>query len=369
MVNGLREQGHKVFLGNLNEHGNLVWYDGNKTIFEHSGPGESQYLGGIRKYLSLGQYRRFIDEVSDFVRSHGPDVVQFVPETTRLASYLSLSLPKDVLVIQDLKQINLGVDNSLKSVVSDWRMTNGIRLRARYLCDHTLFDYQYAAEAILGENWQAISSVVPLGLDPTFLAVSRPEEPLAGRLDPIRFVYIGIISRFRELETLLYACKELTQETRDFHVDLIGPDRTEGYFKNLINDLDLTDTVEIKDSVPHNNIPHILSSDYEVGLAYNPIRPTWHYQPTGKMLEYYAVGMPIISSDVMSHRDYVEHEVNGLLVPNNPESWAQAMMRFVQDRSFFHRCYQNALERRSANTVADVVRMQEKVYLDLEKKR
>jgi glycosyltransferase involved in cell wall biosynthesis len=86
-------------------------------------------------------------------------------------------------------------------------------------------------------------------------------------------------------------------------------------------------------------------------------------------MEYRALGMPIISSDVLSHQDYVEEDINGMLIPNTEDAWAAAMLRFVQDRDFLDECYRQALAMRKANTIVDVARMHEAVYQRLRNNR
>lgn len=368
-VKELRERGHTVIWGSVDDRGKVIWHNGKTMIHEMNGPDQLIQNGGISRLTAINQYRGFFDEMIEYLRSLKPDVVQFEPDPLKMVWYASRSLSKDTVVIQDIKQINLGVCHKMRAKIGDWRRMNSIRFRGLYTFDHTLVDYRYVAQAVFGENWQKVSSEIPVGIAPSFLTIVRPEQPLADKEEPVRFVYIGVIDKFRELETLIYACKEMTKRTQNFRLDLIGPDRANGYYQDLIEELDIADNVRIKDPVPYEDIPSVLNSGYEVGVAYNPIRPTWHMQPTIKVLEYRALGMPIISSDVLSHHDFVEQGVNGLLVENTVEAWSEAMLRFVYDRQFLDFVYQNALVRRRGNTAADVARMHEEVYLKLLQKK
>ena len=96
---------------------------------------------------------------------------------------------------------------------------------------------------------------------------------------------------------------------------------------------------------------------HDVGLAYVPDRPTWHYQPTIKVLEYRALGMPIISTDVASHREVVEQNVNGLLCADSPEAIAEAMGQFINQPQFFEETLQNARNIRRGNSWLDIADM------------
>ena len=289
-------------------------------------------------------------------------MVQFNDSFLKYAWKLKRELPSRMLFVQDVKQINLQVNEGVRSKIADRRKVSSISLNARFVCDHTLFDYHYAAVAVLGENWQHWSTVVPVGVRPELLELPRPARPYADETGQVRFVYVGALTRLRELEILFGGIRALQENAEGFQVDFIGPDKSEGYYHDLVETWGMGERVRLLPAVPHSMIPETLNAGYDVGLAYNPIRPTWHFQPTIKVLEYRALGMPIISSDVLSHRDYVEEGVNGMLIPNTEDAWAAAILRFVHDRSFLDECYQQALRMRKANTILDVARMHEEVY-------
>ena len=182
----------------------------------------------------------------------------------------------------------------------------------------------------MGSGWQRTdSSVVPVGIDPQFLSykgfdVGEREHRL------VRFIYIGTLSRLRNLEQVLAAARLLQSKTKNFHLDLVGPELTGGYYQSLIDQWGIGEVAAVRNAVPYGQIPDTLNN-YDVGVAYVPDRPTWHYQPTIKVLEYRAIGLPILSTDVASHREVVHDGVNGLLVQDTPESIAAGMERFIVD--------------------------------------
>jgi glycosyltransferase involved in cell wall biosynthesis len=103
-------------------------------------------------------------------------------------------------------------------------------------------------------------------------------------------------------------------------------------------------------------VPAVLAS-YDVGLAYTPDRPTWHYQPTIKVLEYRALGLPIISTDVASHRQFVEENVNGILCGDAPQAIADAMFKFVANPDFLQQVRINASKMREGCSWLDIAKM------------
>ena len=74
---------------------------------------------------------------------------------------------------------------------------------------------------------------------------------------------------------------------------------------------------------------------HDVALALVPERPAdWMYHPTLKILEYRALGLPIIATDFAPNREFVTEGANGLLVSNTAESIAAAMLRFIAEPGF-----------------------------------
>lgn len=359
MAAGLRERGHSVYLGSLDEAGNLAWDDGAGVTAVQPGPlPEDAQVGGMRRRLA---YAQFWGRVRSFLRRLRPDIVQMDPGVTFSPWLLPQRMPPDMRFIFDIKQINVGVRSDAVGRFKEWQMVRSWWYSGRYVYDHTLFDYGLAAEAVMGPQWQRWSTVVPVGINPELLEVPRPAPRPTGSDAPLRFIYIGSLSRFRELERLLEAAQAVAQQNGRFHIDFVGPDKSDGYYQGLIRDLGLADRVSFKPPVPYADIPQLIAG-YDVGLAYNPDRLTWHYQPTIKVKEYRAVGLPILSTAVTSHRDFVEEGVNGLLVENTAQAWANGMLRFIEDASFFERTDRNARIMRCGITIAEVAEMHERVY-------
>jgi glycosyltransferase involved in cell wall biosynthesis len=177
----------------------------------------------------------------------------------------------------------------------------------------------------------------------------------------VRFVYVGTLSRYRKLEHILMAAYLLSQRTTDFEVTLVGPDDTDGYHHRLVQHMTIADRVTIKPPIPYTDIPELLAAA-DVALAYVPPRPDWKLQPTLKVLEYRAIGVPIIASDNAPNREVVESELNGLLVGDSEMELAAAMERFVVDREFLESCCNHARAMRQGRSWTDVARSYENAF-------
>jgi glycosyltransferase involved in cell wall biosynthesis len=287
------------------------------------------------------------------------DVVHVCPNNARLVWLLPLFMPRRIRFVVDYRQIaqreGLGFAGRVRSAWS-----NGMRtVTCRFLFDHATFLHEAGARKVLGPSWARWASVVPLGVDPSFLddLDSVANGGQANRGDKTRFVYLGSLARVRQLEGILHAAKKMMRVTADFQLDFIGPDVAGGYYQRLAEQLELNQVVAFRPPVPYAGVPAVLAN-YDVALAITPEDPPdWKYQPTIKIIEYRAAGMPIIATNFAPNREIVRQEVNGLLVTNSVDEMAAAMLRFVCEPAFLQRCRANAQAMRQGLTWEQIADM------------
>jgi glycosyltransferase involved in cell wall biosynthesis len=303
---------------------------------------------------------------SPFFRRQGPDVVHVCPNAARMVWLLPLFMPRRMRFVIDYRQIaqreGRGFFGKLKS---GW--SNGLRvIYCRFLFDHATFLHEAGARKVLGPSWARWATVVPLGVDPSFLTFQHNSNgatlhDYAAQGGKIHFLYLGSLARVRKLEEILRAVQQMTKSTTDFQLDFIGPDVSEGYYQRLVNRLGLGHVVAFRPPIPYDSVPEILST-YDVALAITPEDPPdWQYQPTIKIVEYRAFGLPIIASDFVPNREIVRHEANGLLVKNSVDGITAAMLRFACDPTFLRRTRARAQAMRQGPTwdkIADMYMQQ-----------
>lgn len=363
-VAGIRRLGHTVWLGEVTPDGDFSWSDGNGNVEIMAGfhrEFDRRAEHPLAPLLTRYTVWQFLRRVRRMLRKLDADIVQVNPDS--MAWFIPLGMPSSMKFIFDVKQINMGVKPTLSSRLRDWGLGLAWRTTAQWFYDYACFDYYRAAERIMGQMWQERAAAIPVGIDRAMLTAKMPALQLAAD-EPVRFLYIGSINRFRELELLLEAIRQAAEKSDRFVVDFIGPDMTEGYYQGLIEKLGIGHVAQLKPPVHYSAVPQLLTN-YHVGLAYNPARPTWDYQPTIKILEYRAVGLPIISTAVRSHSDFVEEGHNGFLVKNHSEQWAAAMLKLIEDRSHLQTIYATAQAMRRGVTHEEVAERHDEVYRQL----
>lgn len=357
----MRALGHEVYIAEAGSDGSLIYRGLDGVILQVAGPNPTRVMGSIPGVSMLSERLRFLQfmgRVRKSIKQIAPDIVQVNPFL--MAWTLPLFMPPKIHFVLDIRQINEAVDDRLITRLRENIAILRKQAWSRLFFEKTCFCHQEAARRILGDNWKKWAEVIPVGVDKGFfqqdLDVKMHEE------GQVSFVYVGTLSRLRNLENILQAAKLLRNRTDRFRVDLIGPDKSNGYYSRVLDELDIASYVAIKPAIPYIRIPSVLAK-YDVGLAYTPDRPTWHYQPTIKVLEYRALGLPIISTDVASHREVVENNINGVLCGDQPQKIAEAMFKFAGDRAFLHKMTSNASTMRGGCSWLDVAGMYvDKVY-------
>ncbi len=362
----LRDRGHDVWFGQRNESGDLAWHNGAGIVAILPGmaslPKNLRRVPILAPILKRAYYLAYIRRVRKFLKHYKIDVAQILPPPY-LPQVFPLFMRKNTKFVFAVKQMNLGVRKDAIGRLKDKILINSRAMSIRYFYDHGVFDYHLTAIAVLGPNWSKWAKAIPLGLNPRLFEVQFPIQD--DTLDrPVSFLYIGTISKFRQLEKIILAAKEVASITKDFVIDIIGPDNTGGYYHQLVKDQGLEQVVKVKPPVPYETIPDLMTG-YDVGLAYTPNYLTWQYQPTIKILEYRAVGLPILSTNVAAHRDIVQDGINGVLVEDAVDDVAKGMLCFIEDRQFLHNCKQNAQEMREGLTAAEVAKKHEEMFLEI----
>ena len=364
MASALRARGHTVWVGTPNEAGDLAWHNGKRTVGVQRGPARLPNpllpVPLVASVLRRVVVFDFMLRVRGFLRRARPDIVQVNP--TLGAWVLPLLMPRQIRFILDIRQ-GPAENTDLIGKLKEWRVTRTWRTWSRFIYHHACFLHVAAVRRGLGKGWSRWGSVVPAAVDQRFLTLCPKDSASGSHENLVQFIYVGTLSKVRRLEQILFAVQRMLHETNEFQVVLLGPDGAQGFYHDLVNELKLNSVITIKSPVRYENVPEVVSG-YDVALAYVPDVPAWRYQPTLKVLEYRALGMPMIATDIEPSREVVEDGVNGLLVQNSVESLAEGMLRFVNDRDFLKRCKANARMMRRGITWSEVAKTYEQeIYL------
>jgi glycosyltransferase involved in cell wall biosynthesis/GT2 family glycosyltransferase len=166
---------------------------------------------------------------------------------------------------------------------------------------------------------------------------------------PVRILYAGTISHGDDLEFLGRAVRNLDPRVRDnLQIEVVGVARGASgkWFKSI--------AVPQRSATSYPGFVHWIQSQNTWHWGVAPLLDTEFNQCKSalKFLEYSALGLPSICSDVSVFREVVRPEETGLLIANDPESWARALRQAVSDRELWARLHGRCRSVFDENTIA-----------------
>lgn len=197
------------------------------------------------------------------------------------------------------------------------------------------YDINFTVTDVLGRRLFGSRpfEAVPAGVD---LGRFRPGLPRTFRAehgipdDHIVFVHAGVVEALRATDVPVRAFIEALAADDRLWLLMPGKGSQLEELRAIAKAAGVAERVWLPGYVPYADVPHVFAAA-DAGVSYLP--PTTYYegQPPMKLMEYLGAGLPVIASDVSSHRMLVHHEVNGLLAPPGVRTLADAMLRFARE--------------------------------------
>jgi glycosyltransferase involved in cell wall biosynthesis len=172
--------------------------------------------------------------------------------------------------------------------------------------------------------------VVPNALDERLFG-SAP-EPFASRSSAVTIGYMGTLTHEADLRMVLAPLRTLlARHAGKVRLELVGGvagQRTASLFEGL--------PFRMRDPGTEDPYPRFvpwMREHLRWDVAIAPLEDDAFTRGKSdlKYLDYGALGIPGVFSDVRAYRDTVRHRETGLLVANEPAAWAEALEEIVSD--------------------------------------
>lgn len=168
------------------------------------------------------------------------------------------------------------------------------------------FDHIFTSTKELGEhvkeeygikaNLQSVMGNYPsrVFLDQAQHAIKAPNRVCT---DKVRLVFAGGISENRGVQDIVYALDIIRKKEKNYSISLhiIGEGPYLEELKKIVQSLGLNSLVEFLPLLPPSQVAKALAS-YDIGICSYLLSQQTHHTLPGKLFEYMAVGMPVLSS-------------------------------------------------------------------------
>lgn len=160
-------------------------------------------------------------------------------------------------------------------------------------------------------------------------------EPIDKHSDlALRILAVGRLVEKKGFDTLIAACARLKANRQEFRCDIIGDGELYESLSNMIVEQSLDDSVHLCGAMANHEIRTAMQNSDLVVL---PCRAAKSGDKDGipvVLMEAMSCGVPVISGDLVTIRELIEHDVSGLLVePGNVSELAEAISRLLRDES------------------------------------
>jgi len=363
--NYFSEKKHEVLLSNMTLDGKLSIERKTGITFFDIFPWQLRTAKPFNFILKRFAFLNFIFRLRKIIKREIPDVFMIAPCELMYVGWLPLLMPRRIKFVYDLRQLGLSPGHTIKPQLNNIRAKFSIRFLTRFVFDHTCFAYKDAAVHVLGEKFKdKKSSIMEVGVDSLFIEIAKTKNAHLGK--KLQLIYTGSLARVRKLEFIFQAIRSLKKTTKDFHVTFVGHDE-DNYYHKLLETENLKDLVTILDPVPYMEVPALLNN-YDVALAYVPEHPDWRFQPTLKVREYLACGIPVIATDNAPNRNFVKQNVNGFLIENKVGEFSNAVKKLINDPTLLKNITASAAQMRTGYTWRESGADYESLFEELIKK-
>ena len=169
--------------------------------------------------------------------------------------------------------------------------------------------------------------------------------PLGGELhsfapkqfNTVKILYFGSLNN-RNIDHTITGLSlfKMQHPELDIEYDIVG-------FGNMTNEKTIRDTIEntgmhefvtFHGRKTHSELIPFLDK-CNVGIVYIPQRRYYDFQPSTKLYEYLLAGLPVIATNTLENRISLKTDC-GILCEDNPESFSEALKKFIQERDKFN---------------------------------
>jgi 1,2-diacylglycerol 3-alpha-glucosyltransferase len=201
-------------------------------------------------------------------------------------------------------------------------------------------------------------TVIPTGIDlePYRSTDGKELRRQKNWQDDLVMVSVGRLAREKNWGTLLRAAARAYQRHPDLRLVLIGDGPEKAALQALAGELDISERVTFTGELAFSEVVVYLKAADLFGFA-----SVTETQGVVTM-EAMAAGLPVAAVDASGTRDIVDNDVQGFLVPNDPEALAAAIHQLLESPDIMRRFSVKGLEKVETFEVGKLAKKLIRVY-------
>jgi len=291
------------------------------VVCKSGGNEEEHRARGIQVYHSLASGLQWFAHVKKSMQQFNPDIVH-VSIHLGCGIYpllASRSKPKFILDIRS---------PLLRTGLLRWCVV--LKNQIEILGYHRILGHSIAsAQTVIGQ-WHENIVWIPPGVDLSKFQRGYLKKDEAAK--PVRFVYIGSLHQIRKVDKMVEAFV-MASSRADFLLDIYGSGDIEKELKQLVVSKGLEKTICFKGVLDRDVLFQLLPT-YDYGVSYVP-KDIFDTAPPLKTMEYLASGIPVLATNTIGNKLFIESNVNGLLTDEGVTTFSNAVCLAVQNSSLF----------------------------------
>jgi glycosyltransferase involved in cell wall biosynthesis len=145
------------------------------------------------------------------------------------------------------------------------------------------------------------------------------------------FIYLGTMDKARYLGLLIKAFWKVKKETEDVKLLMVGEGSDRENRERLAEELGIKDDVIFTGQVAQSEVPNYIAAA-DVGVSPIPSSSFYKVSSPIKMLEYMAMGKPVVANDeIPEQEEIIRKSGGGILVKFEYESFANGIIELLDN--------------------------------------
>jgi glycosyltransferase involved in cell wall biosynthesis len=233
-------------------------------------------------------------------------------------SFLLNFFRKNRILVLDIRTVPVDIPSGWNRKFQMWRYHLALKLANRF-CDGVTVITPMLLNTV-EPYLKKISKNIGVWTSGVCFDYFKSEGPsmrrILGLQDKKVLFYHGVLSPNRGIQNAIRAVALLRKQIPNLVFLLVGDGEGLHEFMNLAKELDISDRIIITGRVAYKKIAKFVRVA-DIGILPFPAMRCWEVSSPIKLMEYLAMKVPVIATDIQAHRTVLAMTGGGLLIPNN----------------------------------------------------